>query len=124
VGRLAGGSAWVISTTRSIVADGSGGVPAGRVASCSKPSTPSAIKRACHRQIVGLPLPVCRWMAIVPIPSALSSTIRARHTCFCELFPDPMMPSSRSRSLGPNRTSIPFLIQPDSHIRKSGGIIR
>jgi hypothetical protein len=82
------------------------------------------MKRACHRQIVGLPLPVCRRMAIVPIPSALSSTIRARHTCFCELFPDPMMASSRSRSPGPNRTPIPFLIQPDSHIYKPGEIIR
>jgi hypothetical protein len=49
---------------------------------------PSAIKRACQRQIVGLPLPVCRWIAIVPTPSALSSTIRARHTCFCGLFPE------------------------------------
>src|SRR5207244_3031745 len=71
-----GGSASVISTTRSITAAVSGGLPAGRVASCNKPSTPSAIKRACQRQIVGLPLPVCRWIAIVPTPSALSSTIR------------------------------------------------
>src|SRR5579863_8956662 len=29
----------------------SGGTREGRVASCSKPSTPSAMKRACHRQI-------------------------------------------------------------------------
>jgi hypothetical protein len=34
------------------------------------------MKRACQRQTVGLPLPVCRWIAIVPTPSALSSTIR------------------------------------------------
>jgi hypothetical protein len=32
-----GGSASVISTTRSIVAGDSGGLPEGRVASCSKP---------------------------------------------------------------------------------------
>src|SRR6266849_4641700 len=61
-----GGSASVISTTRSIVAGDNGGLPAGRVASCSKPSTPSAMHLACQRQIVGLPLPVCRWIAIVP----------------------------------------------------------
>jgi hypothetical protein len=89
----------------------------------NKPSTPSAIKRACQRQIVGLPLPVCRWIAIVPTPSALSSTIRARHTCFCGLFPDPTMASCRSRSSAPSRTSMPFLIQPVSHIRKTAGII-
>jgi len=54
------GSASVISTTRSMVVAGSGGTREGRVASCCKPSTPSAMKRACQRQIVGLPLPVCR----------------------------------------------------------------
>ena len=52
-----------------------------------------------------LPLPVWRRIAIVPTPSALSSTIRARHTCFCGLFPDPTTVSSRSRSPGPSRTS-------------------
>jgi hypothetical protein len=82
------------------------------------------MKRACQRQIVGLPLPVCRWIAIVPTPAALSSTIRARHTCFCGLFPDPITTSSRSRSPGPSRTSMPFLIQPDSHIHEPAGIIR
>ena len=101
------GSASVISTTRSITSADSGGLPAGRVASCNKPSTPSAMKRACQRQMVGLPLPVCRWIAIVPTPSALSSTIRDRHTCFCGLFPDPITASSRSRSPGPRRWHLP-----------------
>jgi hypothetical protein len=82
------------------------------------------MKRSCQRQIVGLPLPVCRWIAIVPTPSALSSTIRARHACFCELFPDPITASSRSRSPAPSRTSTPFLIRPDSHICEPAGIIR
>jgi hypothetical protein len=42
-------------------------LPAGRVASCNNPSTPWAMKRACQRQIGGLlPLPVCRWIAILP----------------------------------------------------------
>src|SRR5207237_9970498 len=105
-------------------AGSSGGLPAGRVATCSKPSTPCAMKRACERQSVGLPLPVCLWIAIVPTPAALSSTIRARHTCFCGLFPDPITASSRSRSSGPSRTLMPFLIQPDSHTREPAGIIR
>jgi hypothetical protein len=69
-------------------------------------------------------VPVCRWIAIVPSPSALSSTIRACHTCFCGLFPDPITASSRSRSPGPSRTSTPFLILTDSHIRKPAGIVR
>jgi hypothetical protein len=86
----------------------SGGLPPGRVASCSSPSTPSAMNRVCQRQIVGLPLPVCRWIAIVPTPSALSRTIRARHTCFCGLFPDPITASSRSRSPGSSRLQHPF----------------
>jgi hypothetical protein len=112
------------SRRRSIVFDDIGGMPAGRVASRSKPSTPSAMKRACQRQIVGLPLPVYRWIAIVPTPLALSSTNRVRQTCFCKPFPDPIPASSRSRSPGPNRTSMPFLIQPDSHTNEPAGIIR
>jgi hypothetical protein len=34
------------------------------------------LKRACQRQIAGLPLPVCHWIAIVPTASAPTSTIR------------------------------------------------
>jgi hypothetical protein len=85
---------------------------------------PALMKRSCQRQMVGLPLPVCRWISIVPIPSALSSTIRARQTCFCALLRDAITASSRSRSPGPSRTSTPFLIRRESHIRKLGGIIR
>ena len=36
------------------------------------------MKRACHRQIVGLLLPVCRWIAIVPIPLAPPVTTAVR----------------------------------------------
>jgi len=57
-------------------------------------------------------------------PIGAQQHIRARHTCFCGLFPDPTMASSRSRSPGPSRTSMPFLIQPDSHINATAGIIR
>jgi hypothetical protein len=45
----------------------SGGLP-GRAASRSGLSTPSAMKRGCQRQLVGLPLPVCCWIAMVPTP--------------------------------------------------------
>ncbi len=80
------------------------------------------MKRACQRQIVGLPLPVSRWISIVPTLSALSRTIRVRHTCFCGLFPDPTTTANRSRSPGPSPTSTPFLIQPDSHSREPDGL--
>jgi hypothetical protein len=39
---------------------------------------------------------------MVPSPSALSSTIRARHTCFCGLFLDPITASSRSARTKPD----------------------
>jgi hypothetical protein len=68
------------------------------------------MNHSCQRQIVGLPLPVCRWISIVPTPSALSSTIRARQTCFCGLLRDATTAASRSRSLGHSRTSTPPLI--------------
>lgn len=87
-----------------------------------QPIDPLATKRACQRQIVGLPLPVWRWIEMVPTPSPLSSTIRARHTCFCGLFPDPITASSRSRSPGPSRTAIPFRIPISSHSREPNGI--
>jgi hypothetical protein len=118
-----GGSAWVISTTRSITAGDNGGLPAGRVASCSNPSTPSAMKRACqrHRRLPFAGLPLDRHRAN---PCGASSTICARHTWLYGLFPDPVTASSRSRSPGSSRTSMPFLIQPDSHAREPAGIIR
>ncbi len=81
----------------------------------------SARSWAC---LCGLHLPVCRWIAILPTPSPLNGTIRARHTCFCGLFPDPITASSRSRSPGPSRTSTPFLIPADSHICEPSGTIR
>jgi hypothetical protein len=38
------------------------------------------MQRACQRQIIGLPLPVAARIAIVPVPLAVISTIRARQT--------------------------------------------
>lgn len=45
--------------------------------------------------VAGLPL-----IGIVPTPVALSSTMRARHTCFCGLLPNPARASSRSGAPG------------------------
>ena len=71
-----------ISATRS---RGTGVLPGGRVLSRSRPSTPSCIKRSCQRHTQVFDLPVAAMIAEVPRPSLLSSTIRARQTCFCGL---------------------------------------
>lgn len=81
-----GGSSRVRSTTRSTVASGNGGVPGGRVLSRSRPSTPSAMNRACQRPTQGLLLPVRRMISAVPQPSAVARMILARQTCFCGLL--------------------------------------
>ena len=66
------------------------------------------MKRSCQRQTQGLLLPVRRMISLVPRPSAVSSTISARQTCFCKLFRSAMTASSRSRSPGSSRTSTPL----------------
>jgi hypothetical protein len=77
------GGSIVSVTTRPSMAGSSFGMRETRVLSRSNPSKPSAAKRFCHRQTQVLDLPVSRMIAFVPAPSAVSSTIRARHTCFC-----------------------------------------
>ena len=52
-----------------------------------RPSTPSRMKRSCQRRTQFFDLPVRATIAIAPNPGSLSSTIRARHTCFCVRFP-------------------------------------
>jgi hypothetical protein len=44
------------------------------------------MNRSCQRQTVTLLLPLRRMIALVPTPSAVSSTICARQTCFCGLL--------------------------------------
>ena len=61
----------------------SGGMREGRVLSRSRPSNPSCMKRSCQRQTQVFDLPVRRMISLVPTPSAVSSTISARQTCFC-----------------------------------------
>ena len=45
-------------------------------------------------------LPVRRMIPLVPMPSALCSTIRARQTCFWATLPSPTSASRRRRSAG------------------------
>jgi hypothetical protein len=59
-----------------------GGMRHGRVLSRSKPSTPSVMNRSCQRYTAVLLVPVQRMISAVPQPSAVSSTMCARHTCF------------------------------------------
>jgi hypothetical protein len=77
-----GGGSMVSSTIRSVTEGSSFGMREGRVLSRRSPPKPSATKRSCPRQTQALHLPVSRMIAFVPSPSALSSTIYARHACF------------------------------------------
>jgi hypothetical protein len=56
------------------------------------------MKRSCQRHTVTLLLPVGRMIALVPTPSAVISTMRARHTYFCALFRSAAIAASRTRS--------------------------
>src|SRR5471030_2105018 len=78
-----GGGLEVNVTTRSATSGPSGAMREGRVLSCSKPTTPSCMNRSCQRQTQVLDLLVRRMISLVPRPSAESSTISARQTCFC-----------------------------------------
>src|SRR5271155_3222297 len=84
-----GGSVCVSATVRSCTVAGSRAIRDGRVLSRSSPSTPCAMKRSCQRHTVTLLLPVWRMIVFVPTPSAVISTMRARHACFCRLFRSP-----------------------------------
>jgi hypothetical protein len=78
------------------------------------------MKRACQRQIVSLP--VCRWIAHPsnssgaqqqnPRPATHWAVSRADHGLQPLLSP------------GPNRASMPFLVQPERHTQEPAGIIR
>src|SRR6516165_10833276 len=122
-----GGSPRVNATVRSCTLVGSGGMREGRVLSRSRPAIPARMNRSCQRHTVTLLVPVRRMISLVPTPSAVSSTIRARHTCFCGLFRSLTSASSCHlsaaltptvmplRTLAPPRpTSIPH---PDSYVR-------
>src|SRR5271169_6556232 len=103
-----GGSVCVSATVRSCTVAGSRGIRDGRVLSRSSPSTPCAMKRSCQRHTVTLLLPVWRMIVVVPTPSAVISTMRARHTCFCGLFRSATIAAKRSRSALFTSTVIPW----------------
>ena len=109
-----GGSAWVRVTTRVATSGPSGGMRAGRVLSRRRPSTPSCAKRSCQRQTTDLDTLAMRMIAWVPSPSALSSTMRARQTCFCGVFPSATRAASQSRSEAESVTEMPLRIPLDS----------
>src|SRR5882672_2955396 len=67
------------SRTRCTVSAGSGFLPGFRVLSRVNPSTPSAIKRACHAHTTGFDLPDRRMISVVPQPSAVQDDVGAPH---------------------------------------------
>ena len=73
-----------MATTRFATSASSGSIREGRVLSRRSPSKPSSMKRSCHRQTQVFDLAVRRMISFVPSPSAVSKTISARQTCFCE----------------------------------------
>jgi hypothetical protein len=102
-----GGSARVKATVRSCTLAGSGGMREGRVLSCSRPSIPACMNRSRQRHTVTLLVPAWRMISLVPTPSAVSSTIRARQTCFCRLFRSATIACKRARSAAFTSTVIP-----------------
>jgi len=65
------------------------------------------MKRSCQRQTVVFAVAVAAMIEVVPTPSALSSTIRARQTCFCGELRSAAMDSSRRRSASLSMMDIP-----------------
>src|ERR1019366_10315121 len=103
----AGGSLWVSVTTRSVTLGPSGWMREGRVLSRRRPSYPSCMKRSCQRQTQVFDFPVRRMISLVPIPSALNSTISARQTCLCGALRSRASAFRRRRSEGLRVMEIP-----------------
>jgi len=68
------------------------------------PPLPSAAYRRFHKITVGLDAPVRRTISFVPIPSAASSTIRARRASPARIDGDRTHEASTSRSRGGTST--------------------
>src|SRR3954466_990331 len=94
-----GGSLWVSSTTRSIVAAGRGGGPGLRGPSRGSPARPPRATRPRHRRTHGRETPARCPILTVPWPSAAARTILARQTCFCGLLRSATPALSRARSV-------------------------
>ena len=102
-----GGSIRVISTTRVVTSDQSGGMRERRVLSRKRPSTPSSAKRSCQRQTQVFDLAVRRMISTVPMPAALSRMMSARQTCFWAVLRSRISASRRRRSDGETSIEIP-----------------
>ena len=59
------------------------------------------------RQTAVLATPAWRMISPVPTPSAVSSTIRARQTCFCGLLRSSTIASNQAWSEAPTLTTMP-----------------
>ena len=116
------GGSIVSVTTRSATAGSSFGMREGLVLSRSSPSKPSSAKRSCQRQTQVLDLLVSRMIALVPTPSAVSKTIRARQTCFCGAFRSLTSARSRSRVSRRDGKGDASSHPPDSHAPSPVGI--
>jgi hypothetical protein len=106
--------AWLVSITTRSNGHGRQRRECARAGSCrgSNPATPSRMKRSCQRHTTVLSLPTVRVMALVPAACAVSSTIRARQTCFCGLR-SRTIASNRTRSAGVTMMDIPLRIPQD-----------
>ena len=119
-----GGSASVSPTTRPAIAGGSGATRDGRVLSRNSPSTTSCMKRSCQRHRQVLLLPLRRMISLVPSPSAVNRTIRARHTCFLRAVPGRYDPLKAGTSGGAHVDGDPCAHPADSHLYEPSGILR
>lgn len=80
-----GGGSCVSRTISATTSSAIGALPGGRLLSRSSPPGPSSMKRSCQRQTPTFDSPVSGLIAMVPRPSSLNKTMRARQTCFCGL---------------------------------------
>ena len=122
------GSVAVSATTLSMTSCPSGGTREGRVLSRRRPSTPASAKRSCQRQTQVFDVPVRRMISTVPTPSAESSTISARQTCFCGVLRSAAIASRRRRSDGQSVIEMPGRIPqtrtPPSRPESPSGLAR
>src|SRR5690348_12486965 len=84
------------------------------LARSSSPPIPSAAYRFFHKITVGLDAPVRRTISFVPVPSAASSTIRARWASPARIDVERTQEASTSRSRGGTSTHTVKAISPAS----------
>ena len=82
----------------------------GRVLSRGQPVNPLRMNRSCQRHTDGLAFADGAHDLGGAQPSAVSTTIRARHTCFCGLLRSRMIDCKRARSAAVTSMFIPLRI--------------